>query len=255
MEPYVVKFVSTARGRGKTYIASQIVLKLKLKGYIVGVVKHHAHGDIDVVNKDSFIYRDAGADIVILSSERGGAIFIPRWVDDLRRVLSFINTPIVIVEGFKGSDIGDTIVIAENLKEAEELSKRVKNVIGVVVKNSDVKKPEEGMQAMQQFTFNEIERLVNFIENRALEFIENQTLRTNCKYCGFENCKAFAKAFAMGKTSWCPVALDVKLIVDDKVITLSPFVKRILKSTIEGLISSLKGVNEYRKRIFIEIVT
>jgi hypothetical protein len=59
----------------------------------------------------------------------------------------------------------------------------------------------------------------------------------------------------MGKTSWCPVALDVKLIVDDKVITLSPFVKRILKSTIEGLISSLKGVNEYRKRIFIEIVT
>jgi molybdopterin-guanine dinucleotide biosynthesis protein B len=254
MEPYVVKFVSIARGRGKTYIASQIVSKLKLKGYVVGVIKH-VHGEIDVADKDSAVYRDSGADIVILSSERYGAVFMPKWIDDLKHVLSFVNTPIVVVEGFKNSEIGDTIIVAENVKEVEEVGRKIKNVIGAVVRERPVQELVGGAQTPQLFTFSEsdVESLVKLIEIRALEFIENQTPKTNCGYCGFETCKAFAKVFAMGKADWCPVASNVKLVVDGKNIPLNPFVKNALRSTIEGFISSLKGVSEKRKKIFIEI--
>jgi len=252
MEPYVVKFVSAGRGRGKTSIASQAVAKLKLKGYVVGVVKH-AHGGIDVADKDSSIYRDSGADIVVLSSESGGAIYMSKWVNDLKHILSYVNTPIVIVEGFKSSNIGDTVIVAESVKEAEELCKSVGSVIGAIVKEKSGESFEECKQVASLFSFSDVEKLVDLIERKALEFIESQTPKANCGYCGFETCRAFARAFAMGKTSWCPVTSGVRLVVNGKNIPLNPFVKRILRSTIEGFISSLKGVDESGKKIFIEI--
>jgi molybdopterin-guanine dinucleotide biosynthesis protein B len=61
-----------------------------------------------------------------------------------------------------------------------------------------------------------------------------------------------------GRLQWArragvPVTSGVRLVVNGKNIPLNPFVKRILRSTIEGFISSLKGVDESRKKIFIEI--
>lgn len=255
MEPYVVRFVAVGRRKGKTSIASQVIAKLKLRGYVVGVVKH-VHGDVDVADKDSFVYRDAGADVVVLSSERGGAILMTKWVDDLKHALNSVSTPIVVVEGFRGSDIGDAVIVAEDLKEVGELSRGVRNVVCAVVRES-VEGFAQGLKVdghtVQLFTFNDVERIADLIESRALEFIESQTPKANCRYCGFETCRAFAKAFAMGKTSWCPVVSEVRLVVDGKSVPLNPFVKRALRSTIEGFVSSLKGVSEHRRKIIIEI--
>uniref|UniRef100_A0A7C5Z651 Uncharacterized protein n=1 Tax=Ignisphaera aggregans TaxID=334771 RepID=A0A7C5Z651_9CREN len=50
MKPYIVRFVSLEAGKGKTYIASSVLAKLKLKGYITAAIKHAAH-DIDIKGK------------------------------------------------------------------------------------------------------------------------------------------------------------------------------------------------------------
>ncbi|MDK6029375.1 molybdopterin-guanine dinucleotide biosynthesis protein B [Ignisphaera sp. 4213-co] len=250
MISYVVKFVSFERRSGKTDIASKIVSNLKAKGYIVGVVKH-SHGEIDVAEKDSFIYANAGADIVVVSSTNKGAIFYSKWVDDLPTILKYLDTPIIVVEGFKESEVGDTIAVINKIEEFE-LAKKLKNLIAIVAENTiadTLKKNSE----VPIYTKSDVDKIAELIENKMLIHIESKTPQLNCGYCGYETCKAFAKAYAMGKTSWCPVKLDVKLMVNNKPIPLNPFVKNALKSTIEGFISSLKGVEEKKEKILIEI--
>ncbi|MEM2202665.1 MAG: hypothetical protein QW595_03425 [Candidatus Bathyarchaeia archaeon] len=48
-------------------------------------------------------------------------------------------------------------------------------------------------------------------------------------------------------------ALDVKLFVDNKEISLNEFAAKFLGSTIAGAVSALKGVKENWKEIRIEI--
>jgi len=86
-----------------------------------------------------------------------------------------------------------------------------------------------------------------------LDFLENQTPRTNCGYCGYGSCRALVKAYATGKTLWCPVKSDVSLTINDKPIPMNPFVKNVLRGVVEGFISSLKGVDQRKKKVVIEL--
>ena len=250
MNPYVVRFVSFARGSGKTSLASQIVAKLKSRGYIVGVIKH-SHSEIDVADKDSYVYSNAGADAVVVSAPNRGAIFYSKWVDDLSHVVRYLTTPIVVVEGFKDSGVGDAIAIVNKAEEIESI-KSLRNLVAVVA-SEELADALKGEHDFKVFTKSGVDELATLVEDRAISYIESQTPKLNCGYCGFETCRAFAKAFAMGKTGWCPVKLDVKLVVNDRNVPLNPFVKNALRSTIEGFISSLKGVEENRRRIVVEI--
>ncbi|MEL9940566.1 MAG: molybdopterin-guanine dinucleotide biosynthesis protein B [Ignisphaera sp.] len=250
MNPYVIRFVSFARKSGKTSLASQIVAKLKSRGYIVGVIKH-SYDEIDVADKDSYVYSNAGADVVVVSAPSKGAVFYSKWVDDLSHIVRYLTTPIVVVEGFRDSSMGDSVAIVNKAEEIGSI-KSLKNLIAVVA-SEELADALRGKHEFKVFTKSDVDELANLVEDKAISYIESQTPKLNCGYCGFESCRTFAKAFAMGKTGWCPVKLDVKLIVNDRNVPLNPFVKNALRSTIEGFISSLKGVEDNRRRIVIEI--
>ncbi|MGC8975430.1 MAG: molybdopterin-guanine dinucleotide biosynthesis protein MobB [Thermoprotei archaeon] len=250
MSPYVIKFVSATRKRGKTSLATRVVSNLVSRGYVVGVVKHSSH-DVDVIGKDSNRYVGAGAKEVLVSSRGVGVVFYSEWVDDLGYSLRYLNTPIVVVEGFKESSVGDTIVIVNDLREFQELSKTVRNIVAVVSEDNEVR--FELSKSLEVFKRGDVGPVTDFVEARLLSFLENQTPKTNCGYCGYETCRAFVKAYAMGKTFWCPASSDVGLLVNDVPVLLNPFVKNLLRSVIEGFISSLKGVNMNKKEIVIKI--
>ena len=250
MNPYVIRFISVGRKRGKTSIATQVVSRLVSRGYFVGVVKHSSHY-VDVVGKDSSKYVSAGAKLVLVSSSRVGAIFYSDWVDDLEYSLRYLNTPVVVVEGFKESEIGDAVAVVNDLREFQELSKVARNVVAAVSEDEGVRL--ELGKTLRVFRKAEANPLTDFIETRLLDFLENQTPKTNCGYCGYESCRALVKAYATGKTPWCPVKSDVNLSINDKPIYMNPFVKNVLKHLIEGFTSSLKGVDPHKKRIIIEI--
>ncbi|MEM0014344.1 MAG: molybdopterin-guanine dinucleotide biosynthesis protein MobB [Zestosphaera sp.] len=248
---YVVRFVSTARKRGKTLVASRVISCLVNRGYVVGVVKH-SHRNVDLASKDSNRYLRAGADVVVISSSLLGAVLYSKWVDDLESVLKFLSTPIVITEGFKESSTGDAIAVLSDDKEFEALSKTVHgNLIAVVLNGEGVESSIN--RPIKVFRMNDVERLADLIEEKALDYIESQTPRINCKHCGYESCRAFAKAYAAGKTAWCPVRSDVSLLIDNRPVSMKPFVKNIIRSTVEGLVGSLKGVSPNARRITIEI--
>ncbi|MEM0025207.1 MAG: molybdopterin-guanine dinucleotide biosynthesis protein MobB [Zestosphaera sp.] len=250
MNPYVIRFISASRKRGKTSLATRVVSDLISRGYVVGVVKHSRHY-VDVSSKDSSRYLSAGAKEVLVSSSSVGAIFYSGWVDDLEYSLRYLNTPVVVVEGFKESSVGEAIAVVKDLKEFQALSDVTRNIVAVVSEDEGLRL--ELSRSLRVFRENEVSLITDFIESRLLEFLEGQTPKINCGYCGYETCRAFVKAYATGKTLWCPMKSDINLLVNDNPVPMNSFVKNLLRSTIEGFISSLKRVDIDRKKVVIEI--
>lgn len=105
--PQIISIVGTS-GSGKTTLIEKVVSNLKSKEYKVGVIKHAAHGfDHEPEGKDSRRHFDAGADSVIVSSP--GSFSLVKRTDKSESIdyltTFFADMDIVIVEGFKRSDL------------------------------------------------------------------------------------------------------------------------------------------------------
>ncbi|NQY27053.1 MAG: molybdenum cofactor guanylyltransferase MobA [Piscirickettsiaceae bacterium] len=100
-------------GTGKTTLLRQLIPKLKEKNITVAVIKHaHHRFDIDIPGKDSYEIRQAGANQVLVSSNRLMALMEvqtndshdPRLADLIPR-LNCTNIDLILVEGFKHETI------------------------------------------------------------------------------------------------------------------------------------------------------
>lgn len=96
-------------GTGKTTLLTQLIPILKQKGFRTGVVKHAHHNfDIDHPGKDSYEFRQAGAEQIAVASrnriawikENNGTTNEPVLSDALSALQSN-DLDLVIVEGFK----------------------------------------------------------------------------------------------------------------------------------------------------------
>ncbi len=96
-------------GTGKTTLLTQLIPILNKRNLRVGVVKHAHHKfDIDHPGKDSYEFRHAGAEQVVVASQKRTA-----WIkehksnkndpvlSDALAVLDISDLDLVIVEGFK----------------------------------------------------------------------------------------------------------------------------------------------------------
>jgi molybdopterin-guanine dinucleotide biosynthesis protein B len=101
---YTVSFIAASSNSGKTTLIEKVVRILKERGLRVAVIKHASKGyDIDRPGKDSWRFREAGADTVMLVGPDSMALMkkISREpsVDELTMMAPDID--IVIREGFK----------------------------------------------------------------------------------------------------------------------------------------------------------
>lgn len=93
-------------GSGKTTLVEQLIVRLRLAGQRVSVVKHaHHEFDIDHEGKDSWRHRQAGAfEVVIASNRRLAKIREFRAVEEPtvdQLVGELVDCDWVLVEGFK----------------------------------------------------------------------------------------------------------------------------------------------------------
>lgn len=99
-------------GTGKTTLLTELIPRLKFAGLRLTVIKHGHHNiELDTPGKDSYRFREAGADQVLLASRKRMAMMQecktqrePELVD----VLHFVNpdcADLVLVEGFKHTAI------------------------------------------------------------------------------------------------------------------------------------------------------
>ena len=100
----IFSFVAAASNSGKTTLIEKVVCILKERGLRVAVVKHASKGfELDRPGKDSWRFREAGADAVVLAGP--GRTALQRSTDrdpSLEELAALAgDVDLVLVEGFK----------------------------------------------------------------------------------------------------------------------------------------------------------
>lgn len=107
---------------GKTTLVVKLISELASRGFDVGSIKHHSHGDFDIdyPGKDSYRHREAGAtDTVIASPNMMARVrTMDHEVECAEIVATMPGHDIVIVEGYRKSGL-PTIEIMRAANEAD----------------------------------------------------------------------------------------------------------------------------------------
>lgn len=110
-------------GTGKTTLLKQLIPLLKARHIRPGLIKHtHHQMDVDTPGKDSYQLRKAGADQVMVASDRRWALMTETSVDKqldlkfLARQFDSEMIDLILVEGFKGEDIPKIVLWRDGIK-------------------------------------------------------------------------------------------------------------------------------------------
>lgn len=240
---------------GKTTMVVNLVKELMKRGYKVGTAKHIPEKGfmIDTKNKDTWRHAKAGAAIV--ASVAPNEIAVIRKVKtaklSLDDVLSFIGeeVDIIIIEGFRSLVKKDEsilkIITIKTREEAVDTIKESKNVLAIVGLI-----PHKGrILNIPYINSKKTQELVDIVEKRIKPLIEiGRTLRKlpglDCGDCDYKNCLELAEAIAERKATlkncFALRGKGVTVQVDGKKVPMNQFVQDIVRSTLFGLLSTLK---------------
>lgn len=222
---------------GKTTLGVRLAAELAKDGLAVGVIKH-THEGIDAPATDSAQYGRV-ADFVSLMADDGAAVFLKgeQKIDD---VLRFFNGDVLIVEGFKDNKTFPKIVCLREESEKEDLCK------GLEIATVSFKKEIADYDIMDD---GGLRKLADLVMEKGFMLPP-----LDCGHCAYESCEELAKAIVAGKaTDRECVSLNPPLTIKmgDKEIALNPFTASFCKTTILGMLSTLKGFQ--KGKITIEI--
>ena len=160
----VFSIVGSESGVGKTTVLCELIGELKKRGYKVATIKHHHRGDfeIDKPGKDTWKHAQAGADVVVISSEVKIAK-IEKLEEECRLddiVKDIKNVDIIITEGYKDENKPKLEVIRKEI--SEKLYSKDEELFCIVTDFLLENK-------VPQFDFGEIKEIVDLIEKKFLK--------------------------------------------------------------------------------------
>lgn len=219
------------KGSGKTHLGINLSEELKRRGYTVAIVKH-VQGSLDLPHKDTSLYR-GHCDQLIAISEEGVTEFFKGKLN-FEQALESLDADFVIVEGFKEKKNFPKVVCLREKGEEKELSDGLEIALaGKGNFNSD----------------RDISTIADLVVEKAFKLPN-----LDCGDCGFNSCYELAGKILKGKkrVSDCTrLGRDVEVQVAGEPMELNPFVSDILRKTIKGFLSGLKGFRGGKIRIKI----
>lgn len=195
---------------GKTTLIEKLVPELNRRGYRVATVKHDIHGfEIDKEGKDSWRHRKAGSYSTVISSPKQLAII--RDMDH--------DAPLEEIRDRFIQDVD--IVISEGYKKDKEFKVEV-------------------------FRKEVHQEPLCTREDHLVALVSNQHFDLGVPCLDLKDIKGLAdlieQSFLKKKTSE-----RVYLKVNGENIPLKPFIDALIKNSIKGMISSLKGCDNPQK--------
>lgn len=153
------------KNSGKTTLVARLVEHLSGRGLRVSTIKHaHCDFDIDHPGSDSFTHRRAGAEQVLLSSNRRWALMSEIGegrepeLDDLLQQLKPVD--LVIVEGFKMGD-QPKIQVVRPLNNTEVLPNEAQPIVAIA--SDEVVDPADYHCSGPLLRLDDIEGIADFI--------------------------------------------------------------------------------------------
>lgn len=219
------------KGSGKTHLGINLSEELKRRGYTVAIVKH-VQGSLDLPHKDTGLYRGHCDQLIAISDEGVTEFFKGKL--NFEQELDSLDADFVIVEGFKEKKNFPKIVCLREKNEEKELSDGLEiALVGKGNFNSD----------------RDISTIADLVVEKAFKLPN-----LDCGDCGVDTCYELARKILKGKkrVSECTrLGQDVEVRVAGEPMQLKPFVSNILRKTIKGFLSGLKGFRGGKIRIKI----
>lgn len=243
---------------GKTGIIEKIVKRIVKLGYKVCVFKH-VHDpdfDIDTPGKDSWRVTEAGAEKVVLLSEKKRAVVEKARFkqDDLERLLYIgEDYDLVILEGFKSFKPTTTdfysVLAARNDDDVVKLKRGRKNILfvnsPVPVKVTSIGKIPSGNLLADDAD------ATTFVDTTLVPLVRTGIIwkglpDLDCGECGYSSCRDMARhiAFLEDQTVKCAVKSTpskLTIRIKESRVVMKRFVQEIIKSSVLAMVSTLKG--------------
>lgn len=221
---------------GKTTLALELAEALKKMGQSVTLVKHSHHGFDEKAETDTARFRTS-ADMVMGFSPGGSFV---SWPEErsLADLIPLVRTDFLVLEGGKTQGIMPRIIIAPDEATANDLD------------------PELALAAYGDEAFaglmatRDVAGLARIAKGSGFLLPG-----LDCGACGRENCRGLAVDIVAGEASVddCKaLSGSLRITVGGKPLPLNPFVERILKSGIQGMLAELKGFGPGPVDIHIE---
>lgn len=233
--------VNGYKGSGKTTVMESVIVELKRRGYSVGSVKEiYCEGfgmDAEGTNTDR--HRKAGASPVTARSENETDVMYEGKLP-IRKILSFYDCDYCALEGVSGIN-APKIITACNAEDIEaNMDYRTFAVSGVIANEINEYKGDPVINCM-----TEAGRLVDLIEKKVPDLMPEFDADC-CGECGCD-CRAMLSKILSGekKREDCVIArADIELLINGRKIDMVPFVQRLLRNAVHGVVSELDGYEE-----------
>jgi len=220
-EKMLIVAVVGSKKSGKTTAVETLVRGLTKRGYKIATVKHIPETDftIDTEGKDTWRHAKAGAHTVM--SVAPNELTVIRKVDTTKYNLEQIVTKceddaeIMILEGFKKlikqNPTVPKIVAVKTTGEVLEASEHYKPILTFV---GPIPTEAAKLEIPYVDVLKEPEKLVDLIAEKIAALVERKRKHEE----------------------------KIRIQIDERVLPLNPFVQKIMRNTIVGMISALKGV-------------
>ncbi|MBU1231096.1 MAG: molybdopterin-guanine dinucleotide biosynthesis protein MobB [Proteobacteria bacterium] len=210
---------------GKTTLALELAQALRKMGLTVTLAKHSHHGFDEKAETDTARFRE-NADMVLGFSPGGSFVSWPgeRPLADL---VPLVGTDILVLEGGKTLGVMPRIIIAPDETTANDLDPEL-----ALAAYGDV--VLEGILATR-----DINGLARIAANAGFLLPG-----LDCGGCGRENCRALAADIVAGDASEADCVAqngELKISINGQPLALNPFIERMLRGGILGMLRELKG--------------
>jgi len=247
------------KNSGKTTVAEHIVSTLVKRGFKVAVAKHIGKKgfSMDSEGKDTWRYSVAGANPVIAISNSETTVKLKIGEDDISldwmlRASAENGADVLVMEGFsflilKDKRVGK-IICVRNVKEYNEYKEKGE---GEILAYCSFKSLGEPILEIGKDLQRIVDKVVRFVTKRQRIFsILGELPGLNCRKCGRSSCLDLAEAIYAGEASVeeCVLLklkpkLKTRIIIEEGEVPIQSFVSEVIRRSVLGMISTLKGVN------------
>jgi molybdopterin-guanine dinucleotide biosynthesis protein B len=217
---------------GKTTLTLKLSDELIKRGNKIAVIKH-TDEDLDLANSDTSKYKEILTQVAAITPEES-VIFLKNK-KKLEEIVKYFEADIILIEGFKKEKTFPKIVCLREESEKVELFDGLQLCTAGFV--------SKGV-APKLYDFNilndeDIKKIAEIVINKSFKLPN-----LNCGECGYKDCYGLAQEIVKGNKALddCPSLEPSTLVkVDGKIISMNSFIAKIVRNTIIGLLSPLKG--------------
>jgi molybdopterin-guanine dinucleotide biosynthesis protein B len=226
---------------GKTSLLMNLARELTARSHTVSSVKHSSCA-LDLPGTDTALHRRFVHQAAAIAPEESAIFF--RESMNLEEMFNYLKADIVLIEGFKGEKTYPKIVC---LRPGDDIRTLLDGLEICIVGarpagQIDLNVPFIDAESDGVPASDGISKVADLVEEKAFKLPN-----LDCGACGYKTCYELALQIVKGSKTIddCrSLNADVQIRIDDRIMPAKPFISNLVRNTITGLLSSLKG---YRK--------